>query len=415
MNIFRIILSLGILAASITWMSLDFLKREFFSHEVSWVWENKKPDAKAWEISTLIMNEVESDFKRNGISINRSSRTINFRTEASQNSIIANIVRDINLDIANFDEHNKKMIKKIQAENNLKKSTLQNELSALLKLEMKFEGLLEQTSKLKPKAKPHIQPENKKVTIENKTPKTEPKKIDKKNKIIQVVVKDVENNNIDTLFSELLNEENLIQTNSSANTKNEIETSFSIESSLKDLQVSLSTMKDLFNNSRKNQTQLFEKKYKAILSKIEKLQIQCQNMLIKQRHLLKDELSKNISGELNRMKNELKMNYQIYITSLENNMQIQSSEIKSIQIKKIEFLNSYLKERKQTIQNEKIRLESTIENRPMYGKVLLTSSPSEPVIKDIKHSYSRFMIGIFACLFLNMIWEITLQRSNAKR
>jgi hypothetical protein len=416
MNIFRIILSLGILAASITWMSLDFLKREFFTHEISWVWENKNPDAKAWEISTLIMTEIENDFKRHDIKVKRNSRIIHLRTEASQKEIITNIVRDVNLDIANFDEHNKKEYQKKHDDIQFNKSNIQSELDALEKLELGFNELLDRKSQPETEISIEGLHEKKEAAIEKKSPKSLPEEIEDKIKISQVIIKDTKTNDTDNLISELLDEENTKKLNSSGNKniQNETAISFSIESSLKELQLSLDSMNGLLKNHQKNQGKLFEEKYNSIVTKIEKLQNQGQHILVKQRLLLKDELSNKLNSELNRIKNELKVIYEYQIASLDKNIQLQSNEIKSIQVNKIQLLNTYIKDRKEKVLTRKKYLEQAEESSPKYGKLMFTSRTSEPQITDIKHSYSRFMIGIFACLFINMIWEIASQRSNAK-
>ena len=416
MNIFRIILSLGILAASITWMSLDFLKREFFTYEISWVWENKNPDAKAWEISTLIRTEIENDFKRHDIKVKRNSRIIHLRTEASQKEIITNIVRDVNLDIANFDEHNKKEYQKKNDDIQFNKSNIQSELDALEKLELGFNKLLDRKSKPETEFSIEGLHEKKETAIDKKSPNSLPEKIEEKSKVSQVIIEVAKKYVIDNLFSELLDKENINELNSSGNTKTQNETAipFSIESSLKELQLSLDSMNGLFKNHQKNHSKLFEEKYNSIVTKIEKLQNQSEHILIKQRLLLRDELSNKLNSELNRIKNELKVIYEYQIASLDKNIQLQSNEIKSIQVNKIQLLNTYIKDRKEKVLTKKKYLEQTEGSSPKYGKIMLTSRTSEPEIKDIKHSYSRFMIGIFACLFINMIWEITSQRSNAK-
>jgi hypothetical protein len=375
MNILRIIVSLAIIVAAGAWMSIDHLEKKVYINHISWNWDKNTPSADAWKLSTVILSEIDSELQRNSLTSKRKGRTLELRSDEKDKEVILEIVRDVNADIANFDEHNKGLSEKLKSSNELKIKNLNKEIADIEKIQEQLKKLFDDNNDGQlPTVNIEPQPEFKKEVV--KENKKEIKPTQKKQNAIKVIIKDAGENEVNDLFSELLG---------SGNTEEENP----IENSLKEMQTTLQSMKALISNSTAQHNQLSSSNYKNIIAEIASLEKLYQTL--SKHHQI---TQKNLIGII---KGELALTY---------------SKTRSLQLDSLNLLKSYL-------ENKKIQLETTIANLktinnplPHYGKVLHEATETEAIISDIKNSYWKFLTGILVCLFFNLIIEILVQRKK---
>lgn len=401
MKFVRVFLSIAIIAASIAWMVLELKKQTFKDYQIKWLSESTHQTPNSWELKQQILNKTKdylSNLKLQDLELNES--TINAHGPEKYQTSIESFLRDINLNLSNFDDFNK-----LQNEQDLSKkqkqlNILQSELEFIQTLEKQlssFENTLIIESKSKTTSETSDGSNFSDKNETKKTTESETSLTDKQVTIAKVIKAELKDDSINDIFNELL----------SGNTEESGKRSV-ITHDFDDLMKAFQTLKTELVKDNKAKTEELNNAKNDILSKLESLNQKNIKAYQTQRELLEN----NLNSKNEKQIQLLNQNFNHKVQDIKNSLSIHFESLQESHTLERKTFLAYLNYQKTRIAQQLEQLFNTKEKTSQYGKLSLESITVELQLKDIRNEYWRCMLGFFTCLLFNFLWEIILQRNK---